>query len=40
MTRYFAHISQRGPVKYGNAPSAIEVLEAPDQFMPIGETTC
>jgi hypothetical protein len=40
MPLYFAHISQRGPVKYGDVPSAIGVLEAPDEFMPIGETTC
>jgi hypothetical protein len=40
VTRYFAHISNRGPVKYGQIPGAIGVLEAPDQFMPIGEATC
>jgi len=35
---YFANISQRGPVKYGNRliPGSIGVLEAPDKFMPIG----
>jgi hypothetical protein len=38
--RYFAHISQRGPIKYGSVPSAIGVLESPDKFMPIGEATC
>jgi hypothetical protein len=28
MPRYFAQISSRGPVKYGDVPSAIGVLEA------------
>ena len=37
---YFAHISSRGPVKYGDLPSAIGVLEAPDKFIPIGEASC
>jgi hypothetical protein len=40
MPHCFAHISYRGPVKYGQVPSAICVLEAIDQFMPIGEATC
>jgi hypothetical protein len=40
MTRYFAHVSTHGPVKYGQVPSAIGVLEAPDKFMPIGEASC
>jgi hypothetical protein len=40
MARYFAHISTRGPVKYGSVPSAIGVLEQPDRFMPIGEASC
>ena len=37
---YFAHISQYGPVKYGQVPGSIGVLESLDQFMPIGEATC
>jgi hypothetical protein len=40
MPRYFAHICSRGPVKYGDVPSAIGVLEALDKFMPIGEASC
>jgi len=37
--RYFAHISQRGPVKYDQVPGSIGVLEALDQFLPIGEAS-
>ena len=37
---YFAHISQKGPIKYGAVPGSIGVLEASDQFMPIGEAHC
>ena len=37
---YFAHISQKGPVKYAQVPGSIGVLEALDQFMPIGEASC
>ena len=40
MTRCFAHISQKGPVRYGDVPSSIGVLEALDKFMPIGEASC
>ncbi len=40
MTRYFAHISQKGPVRYGGVPGSIGVLEAPDKPMPIGEASC
>jgi hypothetical protein len=40
MPRYFAHVSSRGPVKYGSVPSAIGVLEALDKLMPIGEASC
>jgi hypothetical protein len=36
MTRYFAHISASGPVRYGRFPFAIRVLEAPNKLMPIG----
>ena len=37
---YFAHISQRGPVKYDQVPGSIGVLEAIDKPMPIGEAHC
>jgi hypothetical protein len=33
-------VSQRGPVKYRDAPGSIGVLEAPDQPMPIGQAEC
>ena len=35
-TRYFAHISAAGPIRYGRIPGAIGVLDAPDHPMPIG----
>ena len=38
--RYFAHISQNGPVKYDQVPGSIGVLEAVDKPMPIGEAHC
>ncbi len=38
MARYFAHISQRGSIRYGDVPGSIGVVEALDKFMPIGET--
>jgi hypothetical protein len=34
---YFVHVSQKGPVKYGQVPGSIGVLEAPDKPMPVGE---
>jgi hypothetical protein len=37
---YFAHISERGPVRYDQVPGSIGVLEAPDKFMPIGVASC
>src|SRR5208337_464860 len=40
MTRYFAHISQKGKIRYGDVPGSIGVLEALDKFMPIGEASC
>ena len=40
MTRYFAHISQKGPIRFGDVPGSIGVLDASDQFMPIGEAHC
>jgi len=39
LARYFAHISQKGPVRYGDVPGSIGVLEALDKFMPIGEAS-
>jgi hypothetical protein len=35
-TRYFAHISGAGPVRYGQVPGSIGVLDSPDHPMPIG----
>jgi hypothetical protein len=40
MTRYSAHVSTHGAVKYGQVPSAMGVLEALDKFMPMGKATC
>ncbi len=40
MARYFAHISQNGPIQYGDVPGSIGVLEALDKFKPIGEASC
>ena len=40
MPRYFAHISQKGPVRYGDVPGSIGILESLDKFMPIGEASC
>ncbi len=37
---YYAHVSEKGPVKYGQVPGSIGVLEAPDKPMPIGEAHC
>ncbi len=37
---YYAHVSAKGPVKYGQVPGSIGVLEAPDKPMPIGEAHC
>jgi len=34
---YFASISASGPIRYNQYPFAIGVLEAPDNFMPIGK---
>ncbi len=39
-TMYFAHITQKGPVKYGQVPGSIGVLESLDNPMPIGEAHC
>jgi hypothetical protein len=33
---YFTNASGPGPVRYGQLPGSIGVLEAPDQPMPIG----
>jgi hypothetical protein len=40
MPRYFASISHGGPVKYGQLPGAIGVLEAIYKPRPIGEAQC
>ena len=40
MPRYFTHISQNGPIRYGDVPGSIGVLEVLDKFMPIGEASC
>jgi len=40
MSTYFAHISAAGPIRYGQVPGSIGVLEAPDKRMPIGEARC
>ena len=40
MSRYFAHISQKGKVRYDDVPGSIGVLEACHKFMPIGEAHC
>ncbi len=40
MPRYFAHISQDGPIRYDVPPGSIGVLESPDNPMPIGEAHC
>ena len=39
MTRYIAHISHQGKIRYGDVPGSIGVLEALDKFMPIGEAS-
>jgi hypothetical protein len=35
-TRYFTNITTKGKVRYGKFPFAISVLEAPDNYIPIG----
>jgi hypothetical protein len=35
-TEYFTNASTSGPVRYGQLPGSIGVLEAPDKPMPIG----
>jgi hypothetical protein len=40
MSSYFAHISQKGPIRYRDGSESIGVLEALDKFMPIGEASC
>ena len=39
-TLFFAHISDSGPIRYGQIPGLIGVLEALDKPMPIGEAHC
>jgi hypothetical protein len=36
---YIAHVSKRGPVKFGQTRRSIGVFEAPDEPMFIGEAT-
>jgi hypothetical protein len=38
--RLFAHVTQTGPIRYGDVPGSIGVLEASDQFMPVGVAHC
>ncbi len=40
MPRCFAHISQKGAVRYDAVPGSIGILESPDKPMPIGEAHC
>ena len=40
MSRYFAHISAAGPVRYRQVPGAIGVLDDPKNSMPIGMAMC
>ena len=40
MSSYFAHISHKGKIRYGDVPGSIGVLEALGKFMPIGEASC
>jgi len=40
LTKYFTHISQSGPIRYGQVPGSIGVLDVLDTFMPIGEASC
>jgi hypothetical protein len=37
---WYAHISARGPVKYGQYPGSIGVIESRDKPMPVGEASC
>jgi hypothetical protein len=39
-TRYFAHINSTGPVRYGQVPGSIAVLDAPDKPMTVGMANC
>ena len=38
--RYFAHITEKGPVKYADLPGSIGVHESLDNHMPIGIASC
>ena len=40
MSRYSAHISPAGPIRYGQVPGAIGVIEDPGKPMPIGIASC
>jgi hypothetical protein len=38
-TRYLAHISAAGPVRYGQLPGSIGVVEAPDKLILSGSAS-
>jgi hypothetical protein len=40
MTRYFAHISQKGKIRYGDVSGSIGVCAALNKFMPTREASC
>jgi hypothetical protein len=40
MSRDFARISASGPVRYGQLPGSVGVLEALDKPMPLGIASC
>jgi hypothetical protein len=37
---YHTSVSKAGPVRYGQVPGSLGVLEAPDKPMPIGMANC
>jgi hypothetical protein len=36
LARYFGHVTETRPVVYGRYPFSIGVLQAPENFMPVG----
>jgi hypothetical protein len=36
VSHYFAHVTDKGPERHNRHPFAIGVLQAPDNFMPVG----
>ena len=34
--RFFAHINAAGPIRFGQAPDSIGILEAPDRHRALG----